>query len=113
MRDKLPATCFLVCVLALVAEAEVTTFQNGVSPTKAYKGCVDTCLEGYGKTRPQNKSAIFWTPGPATPIKSSPIPLGEPDSENASSPCASAAGVLVDTERGILIVFAIRNIRHQ
>ncbi len=55
-----------VTVLAVCAgavEAEVTTLQNGVSPTAEYTGCVDTCLEGYGKTRPRNKDTIFWTPG--------------------------------------------------
>ena len=62
------AGVLVLCVTVLAvwagpAEAEVTTLQNGVSPTAEYKGCVDTCLEGYGKTRPRNKDTIFWTPG--------------------------------------------------
>ena len=53
----------LLCLAGTASRAEVTAFQNGVSPTKDYKGCIDTCLEGYGRTRPRNKDTIFWTPG--------------------------------------------------
>jgi len=63
MRARAVTILAALVVNAALAGAEVTTFQNGLSPTKEYTGCVDTCLEGYRKTQPRNHDLIFWTPG--------------------------------------------------
>ncbi|MFO7900249.1 MAG: DNRLRE domain-containing protein, partial [Planctomycetota bacterium] len=63
-RTAIPALAGVLVLASMgPARAEVTRFQNGVAPTKDYAGCVDTCLEGYRKTRPRHEGTIFWTPG--------------------------------------------------
>ncbi len=43
--------------------AEVTVFQQGVSPTAEYAGCTDTYIERSTYTRPRHKADFLWTAG--------------------------------------------------
>ncbi|MCP5117136.1 MAG: DNRLRE domain-containing protein, partial [bacterium] len=50
-------------VVAGPARAEVTIFQQGVSPTAKYAGCTDTYIERSGYTRPRHEAEFLWTAG--------------------------------------------------